>query len=86
VGQTFLRGVQTTDNSGSVSFNTIYPGWYNGRATRIHVEVYVNGQRVKVTQMAFPESTSAQVYGQGSTHPRARTRRPTRATTFSPMA
>jgi len=66
VGQTFLRGVQTTDSAGAVSFTTIYPGWYNGRATHIHVEVYVNAQRVKVTQIAFPENISAQVYSQGA--------------------
>jgi len=65
VGQTFLRGVQTTDSAGAVSFATIYPGWYNGRATHIHAEVYINAQRVKVTQIAFPESVSAQVYAQG---------------------
>ena len=27
-GQTFLRGLQTTDSGGKVTFNTIYPGWY----------------------------------------------------------
>src|SRR5207253_5803402 len=46
-GQTFLRGLQTTDGSGVVSFRTIYPGWYMGRATHIHVEVFVNGAAVK---------------------------------------
>src|SRR5207249_6614662 len=25
--QTFLRGLQTTDNNGVVTFRTIYPGW-----------------------------------------------------------
>jgi protocatechuate 3,4-dioxygenase beta subunit len=65
VGQAFLRGLQRTNASGNVTFNTIYPGWYNGRATHIHVDVYVNGQRVKVTQVAFPENVSAQVYVQG---------------------
>src|SRR5262249_25152916 len=29
-GQTFLRGVQTTDANGQVTFTTIYPGWYSG--------------------------------------------------------
>ena len=29
-GQTFLRGVQSTDSSGQVTFTTIYPGWYAG--------------------------------------------------------
>lgn len=36
-----------------------------GRATHIHVEVYVNGRSVKVTQVAFPESISAAVYTTG---------------------
>jgi len=48
-----------------VTFTTIYPGWYMGRATHIHVEVYVNGRSVKVTQVAFPESVSAAVYATG---------------------
>ena len=64
-GQTFLRGVQTTDANGQVTFTTIYPGWYAGRATHIHIEVFVNGASVKTTQMAFPESTSASVYTTG---------------------
>jgi protocatechuate 3,4-dioxygenase beta subunit len=64
-GLTYLRGLQTTDANGKVTFNTVYPGWYQGRATHIHVEVYVNGRSVKVTQIAFPESVSAAVYGTG---------------------
>jgi len=64
-GQTFLRGLQTTDSSGKVTFNTIYPGWYMGRATHIHVEIFVNGRTVKTTQIAFPESVSASVYRTG---------------------
>ena len=64
-GQTFLRGLQTTDASGQVTFNTIYPGWYQGRATHIHAEVYRNGSSVKTTQVAFPESVTAAVYGTG---------------------
>jgi len=63
--QTFLRGIQTTDASGIVTFTTIYPGWYAGRATHIHVEVTVNGKAVKVTQIAFPESVTAAVYSSG---------------------
>ena len=64
-GQTFLRGVQTTDADGQVTFNTIYPGWYQGRATHIHADVYRSGTIVKSTQIAFPESVSAGVYGTG---------------------
>jgi protocatechuate 3,4-dioxygenase beta subunit len=64
-GQTFLRGLQTTDASGKVTFRTIYPGWYQGRATHIHVEVFMNGAVVKTTQIAFPENVSSAVYSSG---------------------
>jgi protocatechuate 3,4-dioxygenase beta subunit len=64
-GQTFLRGIQTTDANGQVTFTTIYPGWYAGRATHIHVDVYRSGSLVKTTQIAFPESISAAVYATG---------------------
>ena len=63
--ETYLRGIQTTNGNGEVTFTTIYPGWYQGRATHIHVEVVLNGASVKVTQIAFPESVSAAVYGVG---------------------
>jgi len=64
--QTYLRGIQTTDASGRVTFTTIYPGWYQGRATHIHVEVTLNGRSVKVTQIAFPEDVTATVYRTGA--------------------
>jgi protocatechuate 3,4-dioxygenase beta subunit len=62
---TFLRGMQTTDGNGRVTFTTVYPGWYPGRATHIHVEVLVNGRSVKVTQIGFPETVNAEVYRSG---------------------
>jgi protocatechuate 3,4-dioxygenase beta subunit len=65
VGQTYLRGIQTSNAFGEVNFTTIYPGWYQGRATHIHVEVSTGGVSRKVTQIAFPESTSAAVYATG---------------------
>jgi protocatechuate 3,4-dioxygenase beta subunit len=64
-GQTFLRGIQTTNSSGEVTFTTIYPGWYQGRATHIHVQVTVNNVVVKVSQMAFPESINNAVHSTG---------------------
>ena len=63
--RTYLRGIQTTDANGQVSFMTIYPGWYQGRATHIHIEVTVNSRSVKVTQIAFPESINSAVYATG---------------------
>ncbi|RYE36186.1 MAG: intradiol ring-cleavage dioxygenase [Sphingobacteriaceae bacterium] len=54
----FLRGRQTTDSNGLVTFTSIFPGWYNGRATHIHMHVYnSSGTSLKVTQIAFPEGT-----------------------------
>jgi protocatechuate 3,4-dioxygenase beta subunit len=54
----FLRGRQTTDANGLVTFTSIFPGWYTGRATHIHVHVYNSaGTSLKVTQIAFPEGT-----------------------------
>ena len=64
--QTFLRGIQTTNGSGEVTFTTIYPGWYQGRATHIHVEVTIGGRSVKVTQVAFPESVNNSVHTNGA--------------------
>jgi protocatechuate 3,4-dioxygenase beta subunit len=63
--QTYLRGIQTTNANGDVTFITIYPGWYQGRATHIHVEVTINGVSRKVTQIAFPESVNNTVHTAG---------------------
>lgn len=58
----FLRGRQTTDANGLVTFTSIFPGWYSGRATHIHVHVYNSaGNSLKVTQIAFPEGSSSAV-------------------------
>ena len=40
---TFCRGVQLSTANGSVEFETIYPGWYVGRDTHIHLKVHVGG-------------------------------------------
>jgi len=63
---TYLRGIQPTDTDGVATFTTIYPGWYQGRATHIHVEVSVNGRSAKVTQIAFADDISAAVYRSGA--------------------
>ncbi|MGA0560602.1 intradiol ring-cleavage dioxygenase [Larkinella sp. VNQ87] len=62
----FLRGRQVSDSNGLVTFTSIYPGWYSGRATHIHVHVYnATGTSLKVSQIAFPEDISKVVYAQG---------------------
>jgi len=35
---TTLRGVQPTDSHGIASFDSLFPGHYEGRATHIHSE------------------------------------------------
>lgn len=58
----FLRGRQVTDSNGLVSFTSIFPGWYTGRATHIHVHIYnAAGTSLLVTQIAFPEGTGSAV-------------------------
>ena len=42
-GQDFLRGFQRTDANGAVQFQTIYPGWYSGRAVHIHFTIRTQG-------------------------------------------
>jgi protocatechuate 3,4-dioxygenase beta subunit len=64
-GLTFLRGWQATDANGQVTFKTIYPGWYAGRVTHIHVQVFVGGTSKKATQIAFPETVTNAVYQTG---------------------
>ena len=62
---TWLRGIQPVDAGGVARFTTIYPGWYAGRATHIHIEVFVNNRSVKTSQIAFPEDINSAVYASG---------------------
>ena len=66
VGQTFCRGIQLSDSSGVVRFSTIYPGWYAGRITHIHFEVFLNSGLVATSQLAFPPDVTQAVYAQAS--------------------
>ncbi|MGC3964192.1 MAG: intradiol ring-cleavage dioxygenase [Rhodocyclaceae bacterium] len=64
--QTFLRGVQVSDAAGRVRFDTIYPGWYPGRVTHVHVQVYLHddlrGRAMATSQLAFPDDVTRAVY------------------------
>jgi protocatechuate 3,4-dioxygenase beta subunit len=59
---TFLRGVQIADADGDVTFDTVYPGWYEGRATHIHLMVHVDGDIVHTGQLFFDELVNDAVY------------------------
>ena len=60
---TYLRGAQTTDANGIAQFTTIFPGWYMGRTTHIHVKVHIDKKTVLTTQTFFDESLLDEVYG-----------------------
>jgi protocatechuate 3,4-dioxygenase beta subunit len=61
-GTTFLRGTQLTDANGTATFDTIYPGWYQGRAVHIHMKVHVSNDVVHTGQLFFDDSLSDQVF------------------------
>jgi len=78
-GENFLRGYQYTDANGKVSFTTIYPGWYSGRAVHIHVKVRVfdasgNVTTEATTQLFFDDSISTAVYAANSDYSRISSR------------
>jgi protocatechuate 3,4-dioxygenase beta subunit len=69
--QTFLRGIQLSDEDGFVEFDTIYPGWYGGRTVHIHMmvtvdgtaeESYEGGQVTHTGQLFFDDATSDLVF------------------------
>lgn len=66
-GKTYCRGVQYTDADGVATFTTIYPGWYEGRVTHIHFQVFLTSysntaQATEISQMAFPDAITTAVY------------------------
>ncbi|MBP1161777.1 protocatechuate dioxygenase [Rhodococcus sp. PvR099] len=59
---TYLRGAQTTDADGIARFTTIFPGWYQGRTTHIHLKVHVDKATVLTSQLYFEEALIDEVY------------------------
>ena len=67
--ENYLRGVQTTDANGTVTFTSIFPACYTGRWPHIHFEVYgsvadatSSGPIVKTSQIALPAEACTAVY------------------------
>ena len=58
----FLRGMQKTDAEGWVTFNTIVPGWYEGRVPHIHARIAVDNQEQLTTQFYFREEVLNEIY------------------------
>ncbi len=61
-GETFCRGIQLTDGNGQATFQTVYPGWYQGRITHIHFQVFLDSGLAATSQIAFPEDVTDAVY------------------------
>ncbi|PQE05122.1 Intradiol ring-cleavage dioxygenase core protein [Rutstroemia sp. NJR-2017a BBW] len=70
--ETWLRGMWPTDKHGVTSFQTIFPGFYIGRAIHIHVQVHTNwsvilngtishGPIVSTGQIFFPEDLEEEI-------------------------
>ncbi len=72
-GEKFLRGTQMTDAAGSVSFRTIYPGWYRGRTAHIHFKVFLDTKTVLTGQLYFPDALSEFIYTSVPPYTSART-------------
>lgn len=68
VGQKFLRGYQVTDANGAVTFTTIYPGWYPGRAVHIHFKIRTEPQAKRgkefTSQIYFDDALTDRVFAQ----------------------
>jgi protocatechuate 3,4-dioxygenase beta subunit len=60
--RTFMRGIQRTDATGVATFQTVYPGWYQGRTVHIHVKVHVAGNVVHTGQLFFNDVATDAVY------------------------
>ena len=65
----YLRGVGEADDSGTVTFQTIWPGCYDGRWPHIHFEVYpsvddtlTTQNLITTSQLALPEAECQTVY------------------------
>jgi protocatechuate 3,4-dioxygenase beta subunit len=63
-GTNFMRGVQKTNSAGLALFQSVYPGWYQGRAVHIHVKVHLGGNVVHTGQFFFNDALTDAVYKQ----------------------
>ena len=66
----YFRGYQRTDADGRVNFDTVFPGWYSGRAVHIHFRVQTGTYAASdsadaevISQLFFPEELTASIFG-----------------------
>jgi protocatechuate 3,4-dioxygenase beta subunit len=59
---TYLRGAQVADANGVVQFATVFPGWYRGRTTHIHLKVHLDRETVLTSQVYVDDAVAGEVY------------------------
>jgi len=68
--QDFLRGDMVSDTRGQVYFQSIYPGWYPGRAVHVHFKVSIDNTVRITSQFYLPDQVSHTVYQHATYQPR----------------
>ena len=58
----WLRGYQQTNAHGMCRFTAVFPGWYEGRITHLHVKVVIDKEDVLTTNCFFPKEIENEVY------------------------
>jgi protocatechuate 3,4-dioxygenase beta subunit len=68
--ESYLRGMQVSDENGRLDFVTVFPGCYPGRWPHLHLENFTSladattgKNSVLTTQLALPADVCADVYG-----------------------
>jgi protocatechuate 3,4-dioxygenase beta subunit len=68
-GENYLRGVQAADDTGLVTFQSVFPACYSGRWPHIHFEVYPSlematdeNNKIATSQVALPQESCDLVY------------------------
>ena len=73
-GASFLRGAQVTDAAGRVTFRSIWPGWYEGRAPHMHLKVFLDARTALTCQLFVPDALSEYLYDNVPAYRRPRKR------------
>ncbi len=57
----YFRGVQTTDASGRVDFDSCFPGWYRSRVVHVHFTVTAGGKSF-TSQLVFDDALVSEIF------------------------
>jgi protocatechuate 3,4-dioxygenase beta subunit len=66
-GRKFLRGYQVTNAAGIAEFQTIYPGWYEGRTVHVHFKIrtaFASPAYEFTSQLYFDDALTDRVHAQ----------------------